>query len=63
MTLKHALTSFHDIATSELYEWPLSSFVPGVLQRFDLPDVYAELSAKQLRLIEPWNANRQVPKI
>ncbi|HWC89651.1 MAG TPA: hypothetical protein VG433_08350 [Pirellulales bacterium] len=37
--------------------WPLSSFVPGLLHRFDLPDVYRELGTKKLRQIEPWNAD------
>lgn len=51
VTLKHALTSYHDIAWSEIYKWPPSSFVPGVLEHFDLTDVYRELAAKQLKLI------------
>src|SRR5205814_10307751 len=38
VTLKNALTSYEDIARSELYGWPLSSVVPGVLSAFDLPD-------------------------
>ncbi|MDY0168186.1 MAG: acetylxylan esterase [Thermoguttaceae bacterium] len=54
VTLKHALTSYTDIATSESYNWPLSSFLPGALDKFDLPDCYEELRAKQLRLIDPW---------
>ena len=57
VTLKHAPTSYHDIATADIYKWPLSSFVPGVLKRLDLPDVYRELASKQLRLIQPWGAN------
>ncbi len=54
VTLKHALTSYTDIATSESYGWPLSSFLPGALEKFDLPDCYLELRAKRLRLIHPW---------
>ncbi|HEY2250542.1 MAG TPA: prolyl oligopeptidase family serine peptidase, partial [Planctomycetaceae bacterium] len=38
ITLKNALTSYADVAESESYTWPLSSFVPGVLEKFDLPD-------------------------
>jgi cephalosporin-C deacetylase-like acetyl esterase len=53
VTLKNALTSYADVATSEHYDWPLSSFVPGVLAAFDLPDCYRELEAKKLRQIEP----------
>jgi hypothetical protein len=53
VTLKHALTSYANVAESEEYDWPLSSFVPGVLRYFDLPDCYAALATKQLRQIEP----------
>jgi dienelactone hydrolase len=58
VTLKHALTSYSDVATSELYGWPLSSFVPGVLARFDLPECYRALEAKKLRQIEPRGPGR-----
>ncbi|MSU47685.1 MAG: hypothetical protein EXS37_01080 [Opitutus sp.] len=57
VTLKHALTSYSDVAESEDYHWPLSTLVPGVLRAFDLPDCYRALAAKQLRQIEPWNAS------
>jgi pimeloyl-ACP methyl ester carboxylesterase len=56
VTLKHGLTSYADLASAEIYKWPPSSFVPGVLQRFDLPDVYRELAAKQLKMIAPRGA-------
>lgn len=56
VTLKNPLTSYRDIAESEVYYWPLSSLLPGVLQRFDLPDCYEALKGKQLRLIDPWGA-------
>lgn len=54
VTLKHALSSFSEIAASENYKWPLALLVPGVLKRFDLPDCYRALGAKKLRQIEPW---------
>ncbi len=54
VTLKNALTSWSDVARSEEYAWPLSSFLPNVLARFDLPDCYRALQAKKLRQIEPW---------
>jgi dienelactone hydrolase len=60
VTLKNALTSYSDITESEDYAWPLSSFVPGVLHRFDLPDCYRELQRKKLRQIEPWGADATV---
>jgi hypothetical protein len=56
VTLKNALTSYQDVAESEDYNWPLSSFVPNVLAVFDLPDCYRELQAKQLRQIDPVGA-------
>jgi dienelactone hydrolase/pimeloyl-ACP methyl ester carboxylesterase len=56
VTLKNALTSYTEIAETEEYRWPLASFVPGVLEKFDLPDCYSALAAKQLRQVEPWGA-------
>jgi len=56
VTLKHALTSYSDVAESEDYDWPLSSFVPGILKVLDLPDCYRALESKELRQIEPWPA-------
>jgi hypothetical protein len=57
VTLKNALSAYRDIAESETYGWPLSTFLPGVLERFDLPDCYLALQEKNLRQIEPWGAN------
>ena len=54
LTLKHAPTSWSSIAETEHYKWPLSSFVPGVLKSFDLPDCYRALAAKNLKQLEPW---------
>lgn len=54
VTLKHALTSYQELAETEHYEWPLSTLLPNVLGAFDLPDCYAELQAKQLIQIDPW---------
>jgi hypothetical protein len=56
VTLKNALTNYADIAQSETYSWPLSSFVPGVLQWFDLGDCYKALESKKLKQIEPRKA-------
>jgi dienelactone hydrolase len=53
VTLKNALTSYAAVAESETYTWPLSSFVPGILAKFDLPDCYRALAAKNLRQIDP----------
>lgn len=43
VTLQEALPSFQEIAQSETYDWPLSTFIPNILKRFDLTDIYAEL--------------------
>jgi hypothetical protein len=56
VTLKNALTSYHAVATSEEYKWPLATLLPGVLEKFDLADCYRALAAKGLRQIEPWGA-------
>lgn len=56
VTLKHALSSYSEIAEASDYDWPLSSFVPEVLKSLDLPDCYQTLSAKNLRQIEPKRA-------
>jgi len=54
VTLKNALSSFAEIAESDRYEWPLSAFVPDVLEKFDLPECYRVLEVKHLRQIQPW---------
>ena len=53
VTLKNGLKSYSAIAASETYKWPQSALVYRVLERFDLPDVYRELAAKDLRQIDP----------
>lgn len=52
-TLKNALVSYAALAEADDYTWPLAVMPPNVLARFDLPDCYRELAAKQLRQIEP----------
>ncbi|MFZ2280950.1 MAG: acetylxylan esterase [Prosthecobacter sp.] len=56
VTLKHALTSFHDLASHEDQQWPTAFMLPQVLQIFDLPDCYQALQKQNLQLIEPWSA-------
>ncbi|MFO0805894.1 MAG: prolyl oligopeptidase family serine peptidase [Gemmataceae bacterium] len=51
VTLKDALKSYHEIATNETYNWPLSSFAPGVLSKFDLPDCHESLKKKGLAFL------------
>ncbi len=52
VTLHGALDSYQAVAASERYDWPLSSFAPGVLESFDLPDIRRALAEKQLRVID-----------
>ena len=53
ITLINALKSFQEIAESEDYDWPLSSLIPGILNHFDLPDIYAELqTTRQLAFLD-----------
>ena len=56
VTLIHPPNSYSEMAETPMQSWPLSAMFPGVLQRFDLPDVYRELEKKGLRLIDPSNA-------
>jgi hypothetical protein len=56
VTLRHALTSYSDVAEANDCDWPLSAFVPDVLKTLDLPDCYRALGAKGLRQIEPKGA-------
>ena len=56
ITLKHALTSFQELAVHEDQQWPHAVMLPQVLAHFDLPDCYAALQTRQLQLIEPWGA-------
>lgn len=43
ISLKDRLESYASLAESEDYAWPLSSFVPGELANWDLPDCYRVL--------------------
>jgi dienelactone hydrolase len=57
VTLKHALSSYTEVAETEFYRWPLSAFVPDVLRAWDLPECYRELErTKTLKLIDPRRA-------
>ena len=46
ITLKGGLRSYEEVATSVNYAWPLSTFLPGVLEHFDLPDCYRVLQPR-----------------
>jgi hypothetical protein len=55
VTLKNALTSYHELAMCPSYKWPLSHMIHGVLKHFDLPDIYACLDEKNIAIIDPWD--------
>jgi pimeloyl-ACP methyl ester carboxylesterase len=54
ITLRHPLTSFQSLAEAEHYEWPLSTFPPGLLDKCDLTDCYRVLRLRGLTLDDPW---------
>jgi cephalosporin-C deacetylase-like acetyl esterase len=60
VTLKNALKSFADVARTEVYSWPLSSFVPRALESFDLDECYEALKAKKLKQIDTMDAKGKV---
>jgi hypothetical protein len=57
VTLKNAMTSYHQLAVSEDFKWPLSALVPNALHRFDLDDCYRTLESKGLKQIEMWGTH------
>lgn len=46
VTLHDPLESWHSLATTEHYDWPLSHMIFGVLQTWDLPEVWAALKPR-----------------
>ena len=56
VTLKHALTSFHELAVHDDQQWPTAFMLPQVLHHFDLSECYKALQSQKLQLIEPWTA-------
>jgi len=56
VTLIHPPRRYAELAETRMQTWPASAMLPGVLEQFDLPDVYRALESKALQLIEPWDA-------
>lgn len=56
ITLKNCLSSFAEVAETEDYRWPYAVMLPGVLEKFDLPDCRSAVKSKRLHEIEPWGA-------
>ncbi len=46
VTLSDRLESWHSVATEEHYQWPLSHMLFGVLETWDLPDVWNALESR-----------------
>jgi len=59
ISLFHAPLSYHEWTQTSIVQWPFSHMVRGVLNQFDLPDVYTLLAKKQLRIVHPWNARME----
>jgi hypothetical protein len=51
-----APASYAEVVRTDNYALPVSQMLPGVLQEFDLEDVYAALAPKPLLLLNPVNA-------
>ncbi|MDA7915807.1 hypothetical protein N9B94_01065, partial [Verrucomicrobia bacterium] len=46
LKLENPLESFHQLATTEHYNWPLSALVPNILRQFDIPDCLAAIKQR-----------------
>lgn len=55
LTLYNAPTSFFDLISSGVSDWPAVNSPHAVLRYFDLPDLYAALGDR-LTQIDPWDA-------
>ncbi len=51
VVLKGSPGSYKTLAEARFYKWPLSSFLPGALEVFDLPDIRRELGAKLTQVL------------
>lgn len=55
VTLHNAPSSFREWIDAKVCDWPVANVPRGVLNLFDLPDLYASLGEK-LTIISRWNA-------
>lgn len=60
ITLINALLSYHECTQTTICKWPVSHFVYNVLNYFDLPDIYKNLSNKNLKITDPWNCRMEL---
>ncbi len=51
LKLEDAPASFHEMATTEHYDWPLSHMVPGILRHCDLPDCIRDIQARGVKFM------------
>ncbi|HRQ90230.1 MAG TPA: hypothetical protein PLA50_15630, partial [Bacteroidia bacterium] len=47
VSLRDRLESWHSVATEEHYDWPLSHMLFGVLETWDLPEVWGAIVNRQ----------------
>jgi len=63
VTLRNIPRSFHELTQTPWQTWPLSSLPWGILKVTDLPEMVRYLKkAKKVRIVEPWDAQRQPVK-
>jgi len=63
VTFKNALESYEAIVKTDEYALPLSSFTPGVLKSFHLPNIYDDLAAaKKLNQVRRPGSGPGAPK-
>jgi len=60
VTLINTLLSYEELTQTSVFSWPLSSLVPNILSKLDLPDCYRHLSTKKLAVIKPWDSKMHV---
>jgi dienelactone hydrolase len=56
VTLLNAPESYRAMIENVMTLWPLSYMPQGMLEVCDLPDLYAALESKSLRIIAPWDS-------
>lgn len=55
VTLVNAPISWTQMAKRFVFRWPQSHFVSGMLNDYDLPDIYRALEPGKIRLVSPWD--------
>jgi len=61
--LSGGLTSFRDVVDSEIYNHTFATFVPGLLNHTDLPEVAASIAPRRIVLAGAVNARGATAKV